>query len=189
MTAMLSKMSEAKLDNFNIIIFDSNVTQWKPFGNRKLSYSIPSKNGDVSAAYDYILQVDAGGSTNINQALIEAINLASKVKRNEEIGSDTQQMIVFLTDGEPTVGETSGSRIKANVQQYNARSQIPIYGLAFGEYADFNLLRDISNSNKGFAQKIYESGNSFEQLENFYNKISGNDKTVTSVFFTTITNF
>ena len=71
----------------------------------------------------------------------------------------------------------------------NARSQIPIYGLAFGEDADFNLLRDISNSNKGFAQKIYESGNSFEQLENFYNKISGNDKTVTSVFFTTITNF
>ena len=51
--------------------------------------------------------------------------------------------------------------------------QVPIYGLAFGDGADFNLLKDISNENRGFAQKIHESGNSFEQLEDFYNKISG----------------
>ena len=82
-------------------------------------------------------------------------------------------MIVFLTDGDPTAGETDGNKIRANIRQANAQSQIPIYGLAFGEDADFNLLKSISSENKGFAQKIYESGNSFEQLEDFYNKISG----------------
>lgn len=174
MTTMLTKMSEARIDSFNIIVFESNVIQWKPFGNRRLSYSIPRNKGDVSQAYDYLLKLKAGGSTNIDQALTEAINLAFTVKRNEEIGSETQQMIVFLTDGEPTEGETSGSRIKANVHQNNAELQIPVYGLAFGEGADFNLLKEISDGNKGFAQKIYESGNSFEQLEDFYNKISGN---------------
>ena len=173
MTAMLSRMSEANLDNFNIIVFNSDVKIWKPSRDSQLSYSIPGKNGDVSEAYEYILKLKAGALTNINEALIRAINLANDVKRNEEIGRETQQMIVFLTDGEPTVGETTGTRIKANVKQYNLASNIPIYGLAVGDGADFNLLKDISNENRGFAQKIYESGNSFEQLEDFYSKISG----------------
>jgi uncharacterized protein YegL len=173
MTAMLSRMSEANLDNFNIILFHSNVTIWKPLSDSQLSYSILKKNGDVSEAYDFTLKLKAGALTNINEALIRAINLANDVKRNEEIGRETQQMIVFLTDGEPTEGETSGTRIKENVNQYNSASKIPIYGLAFGDGADFNLLKDISTESRGFAQKIYESGNSFEQLEDFYNKISG----------------
>merc|ERR1712170_275368 len=35
-----------------------------------------------------------------------------------------------------------------------------------------NLIKDISDESNGFAERIYESGNSFEQLENFYSKIS-----------------
>merc|ERR1712038_678054 len=91
---------------------------------------------------------------------------------SEEIDSKTQQMIVFLTDGEPTEGETDGPTIKANVRQANAETKIPIYGLALGNGADFNLIKDISDESNGFAERIYEAGNSFEQLEDFYNKIS-----------------
>ena len=87
-------------------------------------------------------------------------------------------MIVFLTDGEPTVGETSSEKIKENINRANSELKIPIFGLAFGDGADFNLIKDISDENYGFAQKIYESGNSFEQLEDFYNKISGKLNTV-----------
>ena len=173
MTSMLGRMSEVNLDNFNIIPFNSNVTIWKPLRDSQLSYSIPRKNGDVSEAYEFTLKLKAAALTNINEALISAINLANDVKRNREIGSETHQMIVFLTDGDPTVGETSGTRVKENVKQYNSASKIPIYGLAFGEDADFNLLKDISIENRGFVQKIYESGNSFEQLEEFYDGISG----------------
>merc|ERR1712223_942395 len=43
---------------------------------------------------------------------------------------------------------------------------------ALGDGADFDLIKDISDESNGFAQRIYESGNSFEQLEDFYNKIS-----------------
>ena len=48
--------------------------------------------------------------------------------------------------------------------------KIPIYGLAFGDGADYDLMKDISNENYAFALR----GNSFEQLENFYREISGN---------------
>ena len=121
----------------------------------------------------HVLDLEATGSTNINDALLKAIETAKKVKELEEIDSKTEQMIVFLTDGEPTFGEDNPQKIKENVREANLDMQIPIYGLAFGDGADFDLVTDISSDSKGFAQRIYESGNSFEQLEDFYNKISG----------------
>ena len=128
----------------------------------------------MSKAYDFILNLNAVGGTNINGALLKAIEIAKEVKKSYEIDVKTEQMIVFLTDGQPTSGEISISKIKENVRKANGKSQIPIYGLAFGNGADFNLVKDISDESNGFAERIYESGNSFEQLENFYKRISGN---------------
>jgi len=173
MTTMLDKMSEKNIDNFNIILFSSDITVWNNGDNFDLSYSIFKNNGDVGPAYDYVLGLEIEGSTNINDALLRAISVAKNVKASEEIDSKTQQMIVFLTDGQPTEGETDGPTIKENVRQANSETKIPIYGLALGDGADFDLIKDISDESNGFAQRIYESGNSFEQLEDFYNKISG----------------
>ena len=44
--------------------------------------------------------------------------------------------------------------------------------MAFGDGADFDLVKDISSKSHGFAKRNYESGRAFEQLENFYNEIS-----------------
>merc|ERR1711962_1557638 len=172
MTTMLTKMSENNLDNFNIILFDDEIEVWKPEGEKSLSYSIPNSNGDVSKAYDFVLDLKDGGNTDINAALLKAIEIAKEVKKLEEIDSKTEQLIIFLTDGEPTAGVTSSSSIKKNVREVNADLQIPIYGLALGDGADFDLVKGLSDENNGFAERIYESGNSFEQLEDFYNKIS-----------------
>jgi len=172
MTTMLDKMSEKNIDNFNIILFSSTISVWNNGNDSDVSYSISKMNGDVGPAYDYVLGLEIEGSTNINDALLEAINIAKNVKKAEEIDSKTQQMIVFLTDGQPSEGETHGPTIKENVRQANAKTKIPIYGLALGDGADFDLIKDISDESNGFAQRIYESGNSFEQLEDFYNKIS-----------------
>merc|ERR1719446_2021041 len=172
MTTMLDKMSEKNIDNFNIILFSSDITVWNNGDTFDLSYSIFKNNGDVGPAYDYVLGLEIEGSTNINDALLRAISVAKNVKASEEIDSKTQQMIVFLTDGQPTEGETDGPTIKENVRQANLETKIPIYGLALGDGAAFDLIKDISDESNGFAQRIYESGNSFEQLEDFYNKIS-----------------
>merc|ERR1711962_687436 len=172
MTTMLTKMSENNLDNFNIILFDDEIEVWKPEGEKSLSYSIPNNNGDVSKAYDFVLDLEDGGSTDINAALLKAIDISKEVKKLEEIDSKTEQLIIFLTDGEPTVGVTSSTSIKKNIREANADLQIPIYGLALGDGADFDLVKGLSDENNGFAERIYESGNSFEQLEDFYNKIS-----------------
>merc|ERR1719195_206194 len=130
MTTMLTKMSKNNLDNFNIILFDDEIEVWKPAEEKSLSYSIPNNNGDVSKAYDFVLDLEDGGSTDINAALLKAIEIANEVKKLEEIDSKTEQLIVFLTDGEPTTGEDSPTAIRRNVKRANFHTQIPIYGLA-----------------------------------------------------------
>jgi Mg-chelatase subunit ChlD len=180
MNEIFIMMSKANRDNFNIITFNSDVEIWKPSVNG-LSYSIPKANGNINDAYDYVLNLEADGTTNINNALLKALNLASEVRRNEEIEYfNTQQMIVFLTDGKPTANETSAEKIIANIaniqEKNSGRYMVPIYGLAFGQDADFNLLKNISDKNGGFVQRIYESGNSYEQLEDFYNQISSKNQ-------------
>merc|ERR1711971_799226 len=169
MTTILDKMSQEKLDNFNIIKFSSYVTGQYPTNG---SYSIPEFDGNVNLAYDFILDMIASGGTNINDALLEALEICENVKVNEEIDSKTEQMIIFLSDGEASSGVTDSDQIKENVREANKDSQVPIYGLAFGAGADFDLIKDVSDETNGFAQRIYDSGNSFEQLEDFYNQIS-----------------
>merc|ERR1712066_756540 len=100
-----------------------------------------------------------------NYALLKAIEIAKEVKRLEEMDRKTEQLIVFLTDGKPTTGVTSSSAIKENIRDANADTQIPIHGLAFGDGADFDLAKDISEESNGFAESIYESGNSLEQMD------------------------
>merc|ERR1712110_740606 len=118
---------------------------------------------------EFVLNLYAGGGTNINDALLKAINIANNVSNNDNFSDVKQQMIIFLTDG---IANTDGESIKTNVKEANIELKIPIYGLAFGDGADFNLIKDLATESQAFSQRIYESGNSFEQLENFYNEIS-----------------
>ena len=127
----------------------------------------------MSPAEDFVLGLKSNGGTNINDALLKALEIAERVKTQEEISSKTEQLIIFLSDGQPSSFVTDRNEIKRNVRNANKRMQVPIYGLAFGNGADYNLIKDISDENYAFALRIYESGNSFEQLENFYKDISG----------------
>merc|ERR1712173_452407 len=62
----------------------------------------------------HVLGLEATGSTNINDALLQALTLVEDVKKAEKLPANVQPTIVFLTDGEPTVGVTSSSEIKKN---------------------------------------------------------------------------
>merc|ERR1712062_853882 len=169
MTMILENMND--IDSLNILTFSDEVYYFEADGaaEDKLSWAI-DKNG-ILEPMQYCLNMKTIGGTNINDAVLAALDTARQVKQREEISSRTQQMIIFLTDGQATTGETNNGQIKRNVQSANT-DNIPIYGLAFGRGADFSLISQISEENHGFARRIYESGNSFEQLEDFYKEIS-----------------
>merc|ERR1712038_1124684 len=169
--AMVSILGDLKSsDYFSIIEFNSEIKHWQSKSEEETDRPVYSAKEDVvlEAMTEYIVNLEAGGGTNINEALIEAIEVTKKAK--SELPINALPMIIFLTDGQATEGESNGNKIKENVKEIN--DDIPIYGLAFGSGADFGLIKDISTDNHAFARKIFESSDATIQLENFYAEIS-----------------
>lgn len=81
-------------------------------------------------------------------------------------------MVLFLTDGHPTVGETDTVKILNNIQRANEATETPVFSLAFGRKTDFSMLRLLSVQNFGFARKIYTAADASLQLEGFYKEVS-----------------
>lgn len=78
----------------------------------------PSSNAvnpdSIKATINLVQKFDADGGTNIADALKVALYLVDVDKRN--LNNDgPQPMIIFLTDGEATVGETDSQRILSEV--------------------------------------------------------------------------
>nr|XP_027213772.1 inter-alpha-trypsin inhibitor heavy chain H3-like [Penaeus vannamei] len=120
----------------------------------------------IEMAVEKIRGLRTTGSTNLNAAYIHAINKLNQLDRK-----NTARQMVFLTDGQATVGITRSQSIRANVRNENVRRH-PIYGLSFGVGADLKLLQEVSADNRGFARHIDESTDSEKQLIGFYQEIA-----------------
>lgn len=81
-------------------------------------------------------------------------------------------VVVFLTDGEPTYGVINREQILENVQAINEGFDIPIFSLAFGYNADYDLVKRISIQNHGLGRKIYVASDAAMQIAGFYNEIA-----------------
>merc|ERR1712038_1497981 len=123
-------------------------------------------------ALSHVLDLEATGSTNINDALLKSLALVEDVKKLERLPANVRPTVVFLTDGEPTVGVTSSSEIKKNVNDANKELNVPIFGLAFGVDPDFSLVKDIATESGAFARRIYETSDAAIQLEDFHSRIA-----------------
>ena len=103
------------------------------------------------------------GGTNINQALLTAIPQFQS--------SDRPRILVFMTDGLPTVGETNISRIVENVR---AARQPGIRLFTFGVGYDVNtaLLDKLAAENGGVADYVEPKEDLEVKVSNFFAKIN-----------------
>merc|ERR1712223_2250336 len=97
-------------------IFDPEPEEMRP-SVEQLVHAATEEN--KNNALLHVLDLEATGSTNINDALLQALMLVEDVKKAEKLPENVQPTIVFLTDGEPTVGVTSSSEIKKNIKAKN----------------------------------------------------------------------
>ena len=95
-----------------------------------------------------------------------ALDIAEKTKNP---GKET--IIVCLTDGHATEGTINNQTIISNVKANN-RDEVSIYGLAFGDEADFKLLRAISHDNSAFATAISSKTDSSIRLGDFFRSLT-----------------
>ncbi len=105
--------------------------------------------------------------TNIKDSIDKGIQLLQS-SSNSVLAS----MLIFLTDGQPTVGETRVESIVSHIRSANPTRSVAIHSIGFGNDVDFDLLRKISTQNSGVARKIYEDSDADLQLQGFYGEIS-----------------
>ncbi|KAK9890511.1 hypothetical protein WA026_010588 [Henosepilachna vigintioctopunctata] len=187
MTTILDQLQ--KEDTFNIIDFNSDVNVWDIPGEKiqyqKRGYDVwnePPKQNEtdqtlpgsfelnkenIEKAKGVVQRLRATGGTNIFSALEISLNLLKDNKNNDK----RQPIIMFLTDGDPTVGETNTETIVSKITEKNS-GKIPIFSLSFGDGADRSFLEKLSLRNQAFARHIYEGADAALQLESFYKYIS-----------------
>jgi uncharacterized protein YegL len=144
-------------DTFNIVMFDNKVMRY----NQEL---ISATEENKLKAVEYINEIYAGGSTNINEALSTALDMF-------KISETKVPIIVMLTDGLPTAGVTNTATIRENILGKN-EAGVAIFCLGFGFDVDFEFLKAMSLENYGIALRIYEGEDASEQITDFYATIS-----------------
>lgn len=92
-------------DRFDVITFNESPDLL----TRRLE---PATEANIAKARRFVQDIEASGGTNIDEALRAALNLLKA-----ETG--LQKMVVFLTDGLPTVGETNVQTILNHVETLN----------------------------------------------------------------------
>ncbi|CAC5406692.1 Inter-alpha-trypsin inhibitor heavy chain H3 [Mytilus coruscus] len=147
-------------DRFNILFFDHS------FDWLNKTEMLEGTKVNFGKAERFIENNMARGSTNINTAVIDGIKLLTKYL-------DTQRstILMFLTDGVPTTGETRTDTILKNVRKSN-EAKLPIFSLGFGNDVNFNFLKQMSLQNNGFARRIYQDSDAALQIKGLYSEIS-----------------
>ncbi|GFN82724.1 inter-alpha-trypsin inhibitor heavy chain h3 [Plakobranchus ocellatus] len=144
-------------DRFNIINFNHSPSKWK-------STLTEANKNEVQQSKSYVGDMQAGGGTNINDALLTALSDLTPHHNKHRVS-----MIFFLTDGH---GDNSAEVVAQNVLQANRNGVVAMYCLAFGADADFESLKTLCGRNKGFAKLIVEEDDAAEQVSCLYKSIS-----------------
>ncbi|XP_012590620.1 PREDICTED: inter-alpha-trypsin inhibitor heavy chain H4 [Condylura cristata] len=151
-------------DQFNLVDFSWGVTQWKPS-------LVPASTENVDKAKAYAAGIQAQGGTNINDAMLMAVKLLESANQQELLPEGSVSLIILLTDGDPTRGETNPVKIQKNVEEA-IRGQYSLFCLGFGFDVSYPFLEKLALSNGGLARRIYEDSDSTLQLQDFYQEVA-----------------
>jgi Ca-activated chloride channel family protein len=140
-------------DRFNIVSF-STATH--------LFAASPVPLARRAEGLSFIEGLRAQGSTDINRALLEAVTGADPARPT---------ILIFLTDGLPTTGETDPDRIVANVTGATPKS-VRLFAFGVGYDVDTVLLDQLSSGLRGTSAYVGPDQAIDEVVSGFYASVS-----------------
>ena len=147
-------------DRFSMVTFQSVVNKWK---NTLVSVSEYRQEG-----IQFARGLAAGGGTNFNGGVITGADILNAYASMNHV-----QLLVVLTDGRPTAGETTNpNQIVMNARTALTNTRISLNCLGFGLNLNFELLERLALANNGIVRRIYEGSDAASQLEGFFEEIS-----------------
>lgn len=140
-------------DRFNMVVFSTGMS----------IYANELQNpAEAVGAKQWLDTLEAVGGTNIDGALTEAFKM---------VEGRRQSVILFLTDGLPTEGETDSGKILDNALA-NAPDNVRIFSFGVGDDVDTFLLDQLSSEFRGASAYVRPTERIDEEVSTLYNKIS-----------------
>jgi len=145
-----------KGDKFSLVDFDDGVSLFSP-------RLLPANSENIEKALRFVEEIEDSGGTNINDALLQALEMIEP--------GDRPNYVLFLTDGLPTVGITRIADILKNIGRVNEqKSRIFVFGVGYD--VNTELLDRISTENRGTSIYVDENEDLEVAISSYYEKIS-----------------
>uniref|UniRef100_A0A8C8R7Z7 Inter-alpha-trypsin inhibitor heavy chain 5 n=1 Tax=Pelusios castaneus TaxID=367368 RepID=A0A8C8R7Z7_9SAUR len=151
-------------DHFNIIGFNNRIKIWQQ------DQLVPVTPNNIRDAKKYIHNMSPTGGTDINKAVLTSAKLLNNYIAQNDIDARSVSLIIFLTDGRPTVGEKQSSKILSNTKEA-IHEKFCLFTLGIGNDVDYKLLERMSLENCGMMRRIQEEEDAAAQLKGFYDEI------------------
>ncbi|MGH9751548.1 MAG: VIT domain-containing protein [Blastocatellia bacterium] len=141
-------------DQFNLILFNDRVEPLAP-------NPLPATAENVERALGFVKNSTLGGGTDLNQALLTAIELAGAFPPGE-------RSVALISDANPTLKMVSVKRIAQAFDQMNDSGSLPktrLFALAVGADANRSLLEELTRKCKGYFAEARETEDISTQLK------------------------
>uniref|UniRef100_A0A673J482 Inter-alpha-trypsin inhibitor heavy chain 5 n=1 Tax=Sinocyclocheilus rhinocerous TaxID=307959 RepID=A0A673J482_9TELE len=152
-------------DHFNYVTFSNRIRVWQP---GKL---VPVTPNNIRDAKKFIYMISPTGGTDINGGIQTGSALLSDyLSSKEESHHNSVSLIIFLTDGRPTVGVVQSPVIIGNTKAA-VQEKFCLFTIGMGDDVDYRLLERMSLENCGTMRRIPEDADASVMLKGFYDEI------------------
>ncbi|HUS47816.1 MAG TPA: VIT domain-containing protein, partial [Phycisphaerae bacterium] len=150
-----------KEDRFNVIAYSDGVERL---------YSGLVGISKAAEAVDRIDSFDAGGGTDIHGALQAAMKVLQEGRKDEKAANGRPAYVIFLTDGEPTIGKTDEGEILSDTKKANVVGA-RIFAFGVGYEPNVRLLDKLVEENGGRSDYLKPKEPIETKVSSLYNKI------------------
>ncbi len=144
-------------DRFTVINFATTVNKYR-------EQFVDARKEQLDDARKWVENLEPTGGTAINDALKAALQM-----RTSDPGRSF--MVVFFTDGQPTIGETKPDKILQNVTAQNS-SNTRIFTFGVGDDVNATMLDQISEQTRALSTFVRPSEDIEVKVSSLYSKIS-----------------
>ena len=144
-------------DTFNIVRFSTDVEPLFPALR-------PASKENLEKAVSFVAQLEAMGGTAIDEALVRGL-------QDNDGDSPTPHLLMFITDGQPTIGETDEGTIATHAKK-GRKAKTRLFTFGVGDELNARLLDRLAEEGNGSSDFVRD-GKEFEtKISAFYDKVS-----------------
>ncbi|HYW81642.1 MAG TPA: VIT domain-containing protein, partial [Spirochaetia bacterium] len=147
-------------DRFEIVRFSTETESL--FGRL-----VPADQAHIEQAEGFVDSLKPMGGTAISDALGQA--LALRGRSSGEGGGSRPYMVIFLTDGQPTVGETREDALVDSLK--GAGKTVRVFSFGIGNDVNTHLLDRIASETRAVSQYVLPEEDIELKVGGFYSKI------------------